>query len=197
MADISLSIPAVPAVRSAGRIERQSRSNAQTTAAALDDHQAPLPRLGALRRRVPGFEHAYAVQSGTQIGRAMTSSPAAPTRLTSTIPRGAAPCSSDHPRAARTQPAALLIPRDIDGLLVAGRRISGSHVVHSSYRVTPIGTGDRPSRRSLSRARRPQEHRAALRRGPRRPKCAHRTGRQPRRRRLVNRQPSDRRDPTP
>ena len=54
---------------------------------------------------------------------------------------GAAPCSSDHPRAARTHPAALLIPRDIDGLLVAGRRISGSHVAHSSYRVTPIGSG--------------------------------------------------------
>ncbi|MDQ3569497.1 MAG: FAD-dependent oxidoreductase, partial [Actinomycetota bacterium] len=31
-----------------------------------------------------------------------------------------------------------LVPRQVDGLLVAGRCISGTHEAHSSYRVTPI-----------------------------------------------------------
>jgi hypothetical protein len=31
-----------------------------------------------------------------------------------------------------------LIPRNVDGLLVGGRCISGTHEAHSSYRVTPI-----------------------------------------------------------
>lgn len=33
-------------------------------------------------------------------------------------------------------PYRCLVPRDLDGLLVAGRCISGSHVAHASYRVT-------------------------------------------------------------
>jgi hypothetical protein len=35
-------------------------------------------------------------------------------------------------------PLRCLIPRDVDGLLVGGRCISGTHEAHSSYRVTPI-----------------------------------------------------------
>jgi hypothetical protein len=31
-----------------------------------------------------------------------------------------------------------LLPRGVDGILVAGRCLSGSHEAHSSYRVMPI-----------------------------------------------------------
>jgi hypothetical protein len=35
-------------------------------------------------------------------------------------------------------PLRCLIPREVEGMLVAGRCISGTHEAHSSYRVTPI-----------------------------------------------------------
>jgi hypothetical protein len=35
-------------------------------------------------------------------------------------------------------PLRCLIPRHVDGVLTAGRCISGSHEAHSSFRVTPI-----------------------------------------------------------
>jgi hypothetical protein len=34
-------------------------------------------------------------------------------------------------------PLRCLLPQDVDGVLVAGRCISGTHEAHSSYRVTP------------------------------------------------------------
>lgn len=37
-----------------------------------------------------------------------------------------------------TIPYGCLVPKEIDGLLLAGRNISGSHLAHSSYRVMPI-----------------------------------------------------------
>jgi len=37
-----------------------------------------------------------------------------------------------------TIPYRCLVPRNIDGLLLAGRNISGTHLAHSSYRVMPI-----------------------------------------------------------
>jgi hypothetical protein len=37
-----------------------------------------------------------------------------------------------------TIPLRCLLPRDLRGMLVTGRCISGTHEAHSSYRVTPI-----------------------------------------------------------
>jgi hypothetical protein len=114
-----------------------------------------------LRRRVPGFERAYAVQSGTQIGVRETRRIIGDYELTGddvlqarrfddVIARGTYPVDIHDPKGRGTVlqrlpaggaydiPLRCLIPRDIDGLLVAGRCISGSHVAHSSYRVTPI-----------------------------------------------------------
>jgi hypothetical protein len=42
------------------------------------------------------------------------------------------------PGAAYDIPLRCLLPKEIEGLLVAGRCISGSHEAHSSYRVMPI-----------------------------------------------------------
>ena len=43
-----------------------------------------------------------------------------------------------------TIPYGCLVPEKIDGLLLAGRNISGSHMAHSSFRAMPIciGTGE-------------------------------------------------------
>lgn len=37
-----------------------------------------------------------------------------------------------------TIPYGCLVPEKIDGLLLAGRNISGTHMAHSNYRVMPI-----------------------------------------------------------
>ena len=37
-----------------------------------------------------------------------------------------------------TIPYGCLVPREIDGLLLAGRNISGTHMAHANYRVMPI-----------------------------------------------------------
>ena len=37
-----------------------------------------------------------------------------------------------------TIPYRCLVPEKIDGLLLAGRNISGTHMAHSNYRVMPI-----------------------------------------------------------
>ena len=50
------------------------------------------------------------------------------------------PADGDHARTPRVRPYHIpyrsLVPRRIDGLLMAGRCISGSHEAHASYRVT-------------------------------------------------------------
>ena len=40
-----------------------------------------------------------------------------------------------------TIPYGCLIPENVDGLLLAGRNISGTHIAHSSYRAMPICVG--------------------------------------------------------
>ena len=115
-----------------------------------------------LRARVPGFEQAYAVQSGTQIGVRETRRIVGLHQLTAddvlrsrrfddVIARGSYPIDIHDPKGgggtllerlpaggAYDIPLRCLIPRDVDGLLVGGRCISGTHEAHSSYRVTPI-----------------------------------------------------------
>ncbi|MFJ8079067.1 FAD-dependent oxidoreductase [Streptomyces sp. NPDC096205] len=114
-----------------------------------------------LRTRVPGFEEAYTVQSGTQIGVRETRRILGDYHLTGhdilgacsfpdVIAHGAYPVDIHNPRGSGTVlkrvprgrfydiPLRCLLPRGVDRLLVAGRCISGSHVAHSSYRVMPI-----------------------------------------------------------
>jgi len=40
-----------------------------------------------------------------------------------------------------TIPYGCLVPEKIDGLLLSGRNISGTHMAHSSYRAMPICVG--------------------------------------------------------
>ncbi|MEV5315583.1 MULTISPECIES: FAD-dependent oxidoreductase [unclassified Streptomyces] len=114
-----------------------------------------------LRRRVPGFEESYVVQSGTQIGVRETRRVLGDYHLTGhdimearsfpdVIAHGAYPVDIHNPKGSGTVlmrvpqgrfydiPLRCLLPRDTERLLVAGRCISGSHVAHSSYRVMPI-----------------------------------------------------------
>lgn len=114
-----------------------------------------------LRRRVPGFEKAYVVQSGVQVGVRETRRIAGDYRLTvddilgarkfaDVIARGTYPVDIHSPTGKGTVlkhlppgeaydiPLRCLLPRGVDGVLVAGRAISGTHEAHSSYRVMPI-----------------------------------------------------------
>jgi hypothetical protein len=114
-----------------------------------------------LRKYVPGFEHAYNVQSGMQIGVRETRRVSGLYQLTmddvlsarkfdDVIARGAYPVDIHNPQGRGTIlrrvppgeaydiPFRTLVPRGVDRLLVAGRCISGTHEAHSSYRVMPI-----------------------------------------------------------
>lgn len=119
-----------------------------------------------LRRYVPGFEQAYAVQSGTQVGVRETrrilgdyvlteQDVLTARRFDDVIARCAYPMDEHNPRGAGTLlkrlppgeaydiPFRSLLPRKTEGLLTAGRCISGTHQAHSSYRVMPtaVATG--------------------------------------------------------
>lgn len=114
-----------------------------------------------LRKYVPGFERAYNVQSGATIGVRETRRIVGEYRLTAddvlsarkfddVVARGAYPIDIHNPEGPGTRlqrvpagdaydvPLRCLLPRRVDGLLVAGRCISGTHEAHSSYRVMPI-----------------------------------------------------------
>ena len=43
-----------------------------------------------------------------------------------------------HPHKRYSIPYRCLVPAGVDGLLLAGRNISGTHMAHSNYRVMPI-----------------------------------------------------------
>jgi FAD dependent oxidoreductase len=114
-----------------------------------------------LRRYVPGFEKAYVAQSGVQVGVRETRRILGDYQLTAddvlaarkfddAIARGAYPIDIHNPTGTGTVlkrlppgeaydiPMRCLLPRSTEGLLVAGRCISGTHEAHSSYRVMPI-----------------------------------------------------------
>lgn len=113
-----------------------------------------------LKRYVPGFENAYVVQSGGRIGVRETRRIEGDYRMTADdilgarkfpdgIARGSYPIDIHNPAGKGTIlkrlppgefyeiPLRCLLPRDVDGLLVAGRCLSGTHEALSSYRVTP------------------------------------------------------------
>lgn len=114
-----------------------------------------------LRRYVPGFEKAYAVQSGINIGvretrriigeyRLDASDVLSARKFDDAIARGAYPVDIHNPAGSGTVlkrlppgeaydiPLRCLLPQSTENLLVAGRCLSGTHEAHSSYRVMPI-----------------------------------------------------------
>jgi hypothetical protein len=113
------------------------------------------------RKYVPGFERAYAVQTGVNIGVRETRRIIGGYSLTAedvltarkfddVVARGAYPIDIHNPAGKGTIlrrvpagdaydiPLRTLIPEGVDGLVMAGRCISGTHEAHSSYRVMPI-----------------------------------------------------------
>ena len=114
-----------------------------------------------LRRYVPGFEESYVAQSGVNVGVRETRRITGDYVLTADdvlgvrkfpdgIARGSYPIDIHSPTGSGTKlhhlpfgesydiPLRCLIPQRVDGLLVAGRCISGTHEAHSSYRIMPI-----------------------------------------------------------
>ena len=114
-----------------------------------------------LRRYVPGFEESYVAQSGVQVGVRETRRVLGDYQLTAddvlaarkfgdAVARGAYPIDIHNPTGTGTVlkrlppgeaydiPLRCLMPKEVDGLLVAGRCMSGTHEAHSSYRVMPI-----------------------------------------------------------
>lgn len=114
-----------------------------------------------LRRHVPGFERAYVIQSGVNIGVRETRRIVGDYQLTAAdvlearqfddvIARGSYPIDIHNPAGAGTVlrrlplgkaydiPLRCLLPQGVEHLVVAGRCISGTHEAHSSYRIMPI-----------------------------------------------------------
>jgi FAD dependent oxidoreductase len=112
------------------------------------------------RRYVPGFERAYIAQSGVHAGVRETRRVRGDYQLTAddvlearkfddVIARCTYPVDIHNPKGAGTVlkrlppgeaydiPLRCLLPQKVEGLLVAGRCISGTHEAHSSYRVMP------------------------------------------------------------
>ncbi|MGQ0656204.1 MAG: FAD-dependent oxidoreductase [Betaproteobacteria bacterium] len=114
-----------------------------------------------LRRYVPGFDESYVAQSGVQVGVRETRRILGDYQLTAEdvlqarkfgdgIARGSYPIDIHNPKGSGTVlkrlppgeaydiPLRCLLPQNVEGLVVAGRCLSGTHEAHSSYRVMPI-----------------------------------------------------------
>lgn len=114
-----------------------------------------------MKKYVPGFADAYAGQTGVQVGVRETRRIRGDYTLTSDdvmtarkfsdgIARGSYPIDIHNPKGKGTLlqrlppgeaydiPLRCLLPKDVEGLLVAGRCLSGTHEAHASYRVTPV-----------------------------------------------------------
>lgn len=115
------------------------------------------------RKYVPGFEEAYVAQSGVNVGVRETRRIVGEYQMTAddllnarkfhdAIAQGTYPVDIHNPKGKGTVlrnipigesydiPLRSLIPKVTDGIVVAGRCISGTHEAHSSYRVMPICT---------------------------------------------------------
>ncbi len=114
-----------------------------------------------LRRYVPGFEKSYVMQSGINVGVRETRRIVGDYQLNvddvlgarkfdDAIARGAYPVDIHNPKGLGTVlkrlppgeaydiPLRCLMPQNAEGVIVAGRCLSGTHEAHSSYRVMPI-----------------------------------------------------------
>ncbi len=113
------------------------------------------------RKYVPGFERAYVAQSGVNVGVRETRRIVGDYTLSAedvlqarkfddAIARGAYPIDIHNPTGSGTVlrrlppgeaydiPLRCLLPQSTEGVIVAGRCLSGTHEAHSSYRVMPI-----------------------------------------------------------
>jgi hypothetical protein len=129
--------------------------------AEWESHRQMRQIAAFLRRYVPGFEQSYAVQSGLTIGVRETRRIVGDYQLTvedilgarkfdDVIARSTYPVDIHNPKGSGTVlkrlppgeaydiPLRCLLPQGIEGLLLAGRCISGTHEAHSSYRVMPV-----------------------------------------------------------
>lgn len=141
-----------------------------------------------LKRYVPGFESAYLAQSGVAVGvretrrilgdYVMTEEDVLGARkFDDAIARGTYPVDIHNPAGRGTKlkrvppgewyeiPFRCLLPHRVEGMLTAGRCISGTHEAHSSYRVTPtvMATGQAAgiaAALAARSARRPRELKA-------------------------------------
>jgi hypothetical protein len=114
-----------------------------------------------LKQYVPGFEKSYVMQSGVNVGVRETRRIVGDYQLTADdvlsarkfndgIARGSYPVDIHNPTGTGTVlkrlppgeaydiPLRCLMPQNAEGVIVAGRCISGTHEAHSSYRVMPI-----------------------------------------------------------
>lgn len=114
-----------------------------------------------LQKYVPGFRGAYMVQSGIQVGVRETRRIKGLYTLTADdvlrgrkfydcIAKSSYPIDIHNPHGPGTRlhhiasdksydiPLRCLLPEIVDGIVVGGRCISGTHEAHSSYRVMPV-----------------------------------------------------------
>ncbi|WP_029010467.1 FAD-dependent oxidoreductase [Azospirillum halopraeferens] len=113
-----------------------------------------------LKERVPGFADSFVTQSGVAVGVRETRRVVGAYTMTvddvldarkfdDAVARGTYPVDIHNPTGKGTVlrrvkpgewyeiPMRALVPQRVEGVLVAGRCISGTHEAHSSYRVTP------------------------------------------------------------
>lgn len=131
------------------------------TYAEWQSHRQMRQIAAFLRRYVPGFTHSYVAQSGVQVGVRETRRIVGEYQLDrddvlqarkfpDAIARCTYPIDIHNPRGAGTTlqrlppgefyeiPLRCLFPQRIEGLLVAGRCLSGTTEAFSSYRVMPV-----------------------------------------------------------
>lgn len=141
--------------------EVDGTSAADLTRAEIEGRRQAWEIASWLQREVPGFERAYLSATGPQVGVRETRRIMGLYVLTARdvlacrkFRDGIALCSYPidihNPAGAGTVikslppgewysiPYRCLVPREVDGLLVAGRPISSTHEAHSSLRVQPI-----------------------------------------------------------
>ncbi|MGQ9369637.1 FAD-dependent oxidoreductase [Azospirillum sp. ST 5-10] len=130
------------------------------TRAEWESHYQMAQIAAFMRKYVPGFQDSYICQSGVGVGVRESRRIAGEYTMTvddvldarkfeDAVARGTYPVDIHNPKGKGTVlrrvkpgewyeiPMRSLIPKGVEGLLVAGRCISGTHEAHSSYRVTP------------------------------------------------------------
>ncbi|HYG87898.1 MAG TPA: FAD-dependent oxidoreductase [Azospirillum sp.] len=130
------------------------------TRAEWESHRQMAEIAQFLRKYVPGFEESYVAQSGVAVGVRETrrivgeyvmsvDDVLGARKFGDAVARGTYPVDIHNPRGRGTTlkrvssgewyevPLRCLLPKEVEGLLVAGRCISGTHEALSSYRVTP------------------------------------------------------------
>ncbi|MCW2245622.1 glycine/D-amino acid oxidase-like deaminating enzyme [Azospirillum fermentarium] len=130
------------------------------TRAEWESHRQMAQIAAFMKKYVPGFADAHLCQSGVQVGvretrrirgaYTMTGDDVLDARkFPDAIARGTYPVDIHSPTGKGTRldrlpsgewyeiPLGCLLPQEVEGLLMAGRCISGTHEAHSSYRVTP------------------------------------------------------------